>query len=294
MPVAEGMVVATDSEDVRTARKMALELLLSDHAGECVAPCAAQCPAGLDIPGFVYGIATGDNRRAMRGHRRAPGAARFAGAHLPASVRAGMPPLRPRPGPGHRRAAPLRGRRSGSAYAAAARAGHRQVGGHRGRRARRPGRGLLSAAQGHACTLFDAHPLPGGMLRYGIPAYRLPKDALDAEIDAIRQLGAQFRMGQRWGEHFTLAGLREQHDAVFVAIGAQRAQGLRCEGEEHALAGRRVSGARGPRQSAAVGRPMSWWSAAATPPWIAPAPPSGWARATCASFIAAAGRRCPA
>ena len=65
MPVAEGMVVATGSEDVRTARKMALELLLSDHAGECVAPCAAQCPAGLDIPGFVYGIATGDNVRAM-------------------------------------------------------------------------------------------------------------------------------------------------------------------------------------------------------------------------------------
>src|SRR5271157_3577741 len=65
MPVAEGMVVATDTADVRTARKIALELLLSDHAGECVAPCAAQCPAGLDIPGFVYGIATGDHRRSM-------------------------------------------------------------------------------------------------------------------------------------------------------------------------------------------------------------------------------------
>src|ERR1019366_4672719 len=71
MPVAEGMVVATDSEDVRTARRMALELLLSDHAGECVAPCAAKCPAGLDIPGFVHaiatqGIATGDTRHAMQ------------------------------------------------------------------------------------------------------------------------------------------------------------------------------------------------------------------------------------
>jgi formate dehydrogenase major subunit len=90
---------------------------------------------------------------------------------------------------------------------------------------------------GHACTLLDAHALPGGMLRYGIPANRLPKDALDAEIDAIRRLGAQFRMGERWGEDFTLAGLRQRHDAVFVAIGAQRAQGLRCDGEEQALAG---------------------------------------------------------
>src|ERR1017187_10026198 len=65
MPVAEGMVVATDTPDVRTTRKIALELLLSDHAGECVAPCAARCPAGLDIPGFVHGIATGDTRRAV-------------------------------------------------------------------------------------------------------------------------------------------------------------------------------------------------------------------------------------
>jgi formate dehydrogenase major subunit len=44
-------------------------------------------------------------------------------------------------------------------------------------------------------------------------------------------------MGQRWGDHFTLAGLRGQYDAVFVAVGAQHAQGLRCDGEEHAIAG---------------------------------------------------------
>jgi NADPH-dependent glutamate synthase beta subunit-like oxidoreductase len=91
--------------------------------------------------------------------------------------------------------------------------------------------------KGHVCTLFDAHPLPGGMLRYGIPAYRLPKDALDAEIAGLRSLGAHFRMGARWGEDFTLAELRGTYDAVFVATGAQHAQGLRCPGEEHALAG---------------------------------------------------------
>ena len=63
LPVSDDMVVTTDSKDVQLARKIALELLLSDHAGECVAPCAARCPAGLDIPGFVYQIATRDNRR---------------------------------------------------------------------------------------------------------------------------------------------------------------------------------------------------------------------------------------
>lgn len=236
MPVAEGMVVVTGSEDVRTARKMALELLLSDHAGECVAPCAAQCPAGLDIPGFVYGIATGDIHRAMEVI-----ADRLA---LPGSLGRICPRLCER-----------ECRRSDLDQGLAIGALHRYVAEMRlaGRRPAPPSTGKrvaivgagpagLAAAyylarNGHDCTLFDAHALPGGMLRYGIPANRLPKDALDVEIDAIRRLGARFRMGERWGEHFTLAGLRERHDAVFVAIGAQRAQGLRCQGEEHALAG---------------------------------------------------------
>ena len=173
-------------------------------------------------------------------HRGPAGAARFARAHLPAFVRAAMPPMR------------ISTRAWRSALCTATwptwTVGPRTT----CRRARHPpGNRLRSWARGprvwppltifcnsgHDCTLFDAHPLPGGMLRYGIPANRLPKDALDAEIDAVRRLGARFRMGERWGEHFTLAGLRERHDAVFVAIGAQRAQGLRCEGEQHALAG---------------------------------------------------------
>ena len=65
MPVSAGMAVTTDSEDIRGARKMALELLLSDHAGDCIAPCQARCPAGLDIAGFVYELATGSVRRSM-------------------------------------------------------------------------------------------------------------------------------------------------------------------------------------------------------------------------------------
>ena len=209
MPAAEGMVVATGSDDVREAREMALELLLSDHAGECVAPCAARCPAGLDIPGFVREIAAGDVSAIHADHHRAARAARRAGAHLPAAVRAGMPPLRTRRGARHRRAAPLRrrpGSRRGRAVPAAARAGQRQVGGHRRRRPGRAGGGVLPAAKGtrlHAVRRRTR--MPGGMLRYGIPAYRLPKDALDAEIGAIRELGAEFRMNSRWGGDFTLA-----------------------------------------------------------------------------------------
>jgi len=245
MPVAEGMVVATDSEDVRTARRMALELLLSDHAGECVAPCAAKCPAGLDIPGFVHaiatqGIATGDTRHAMQviGDRLA----------LPGSLGRICPRLCEQ---ACRRCDLDQGLAIGALHRYAADRDRASAAPYLPPRAPATGRAVaivgagpagLAAAwyllrKGHACTLFDAHPLPGGMLRYGIPAYRLPKDALDAEIQAIRTLGARFRMGARWGEEFTLAELRGVYGAVFVAIGAQRAQGLRCPGEENALAG---------------------------------------------------------
>jgi formate dehydrogenase major subunit len=240
MPVAEGMAVTTDSEDVRTARKMALELLLSDHAGECVAPCAARCPAGLDIPGFVYGIATGDHRRAMEVI-----AERLA---LPGSLGRICPRLCEE---GCRRCDLDQGLAIGALHRYAADLDIAAAEPYSPACAPATGKSVaivgagpagLAAAwyllrKGHTCTIYDAHPLPGGMLRYGIPAYRLPKEALDAEIDAIRRLGARFQMGTRWGTDFTLGELRKQHDAVFLGIGAQRAQGLRCEGEEHALAG---------------------------------------------------------
>jgi formate dehydrogenase major subunit len=91
--------------------------------------------------------------------------------------------------------------------------------------------------KGHACTLFDAHSHAGGMLRYGIPEYRLPREALDAEIRVVEDLGATFRMGERWGRDFSLANLRRDHDAVFLGIGAQLSSSLRCEGEDLALSG---------------------------------------------------------
>jgi formate dehydrogenase major subunit len=70
------------------------------------------------------------------------------------------------------------------------------------------------------------------MLRYGIPAFRLPRQVLDAEIGLIRQMGAEFRLGKRLGRDFTLDELRRDFDAVFLAIGAQGSRGLGCPGEE--------------------------------------------------------------
>jgi formate dehydrogenase major subunit len=240
MPSAEGMVVHTNTEDVRKARKMALELLLSDHAGECEAPCAARCPAGLDIPGFVWGIASGDARRAMETISERLALAGSLGRVCPrlceqecrrCDLDQGLTI-----GALHRWAADVDG--SGAEPFVPRRAPAS------GKRVAIVGAGPagLAAAyylqqKGHDCTLFDAHPQPGGMLRYGIPEYRLPKQALDSEIAAVRELGAGFRMNARWGADFTLGELRKQHDAVFIAIGAQGAQGLRCPGEEQAISG---------------------------------------------------------
>jgi formate dehydrogenase major subunit len=240
MPVADGMVVHTQTNDVRTARRIALELLLSDHAGECEAPCAARCPASLDIPGFTRHIAGGDTRKAMEVIARNLALAGSLGRVCPRLCEQNC-----------RRCELDQGLAIGALHRYAADDDLEKPEPYlppceapSGKRVAIIGAGPagISAAyyllqKGHACTIFDAHAQPGGMLRYGIPEYRLPRQALDAEINVIRRMGAEFRMNTRWGGDFTLTELRAAHQAVFVAVGAQGAQGLRCAGEELAVPG---------------------------------------------------------
>jgi formate dehydrogenase major subunit len=237
LPAAEGMVVTTNSDAIRAVRKTALELLLSDHVGDCIGPCRTGCPARLDIPGFIARIAAGDGG----------GAAELVtdDLTLPASLGRVCPRLceqrcrqcevdealsirnlhrfaadhRPPPAPSPvPRQAPATGKRVAIVGAGPA--------------------GLAAAARllrlGHGVVLFDAHLRAGGMLRYGIPSFRLPRAVLDAEIHAIQGLGAGFQLGKRLGRDFSLADLRRDFDAVFLAVGAQGSRGLACPGEEFA------------------------------------------------------------
>ncbi len=87
------------------------------------------------------------------------------------------------------------------------------------------------ARRGHRVTVFDAMPEPGGMLRYGIPAYRLPREVLDEEIDLLRAMGIRFVGGVRVGGGRGLEAL-QRYAAVFVAIGAQRSRRAGVAGEE--------------------------------------------------------------
>jgi putative selenate reductase YgfK subunit len=93
------------------------------------------------------------------------------------------------------------------------------------------------AKDGYPVTVFEAESQPGGMLRVGIPQYRLPREILDREIELIAHWGVEFTVNTRIGRDIDLERLWEQHDAVFIATGAHRSRPLGIPGEELALAG---------------------------------------------------------
>jgi NADPH-dependent glutamate synthase beta subunit-like oxidoreductase/Pyruvate/2-oxoacid:ferredoxin oxidoreductase delta subunit len=108
------------------------------------------------------------------------------------------------------------------------------------------------ARRGYKVTVFESLPHAGGMLRYGIPEYRLPRHVIDAEVAKIAELGVEIRCNTSVGKDITFEELRTQFHAVFVGIGAHQGKNLGVQGEEgpgvwtgteflnHVNAGRRV------------------------------------------------------
>jgi len=89
------------------------------------------------------------------------------------------------------------------------------------------------AGKGYPVTVFESLPEPGGMLRAGIPEFRLPRKVLDAEIERIKGLGVKIRTNVTFGKDLTIDGLlKDGYKAVFIATGAQKSLKLRVEGEE--------------------------------------------------------------
>ncbi len=87
------------------------------------------------------------------------------------------------------------------------------------------------ADKGFAVTIFEALDSPGGMLRYGIPEYRLPREILMHEIELIRLKGVSFKYNCRIGKDITFDKLHSDHDAVFISTGAHKSRTLGIEGE---------------------------------------------------------------
>lgn len=220
--ISEGMRIETGHPRVKAARKDALDFLLSEHVGDCEAPCFRACPAHMNIPQMIRQIEDGRLEEAVATVKKAIALPAVLGRICPAPCEKAchrrsldspvsicslkrfvadsdldrpsprQPPLKP--GSGHRVA--VIG--AGPAGLAAA---------------------YYLRGSGHACVLYDSRPKPGGMLRTGVAREKLPEAVLEAEIEQIAKLGVEFRMERKLGGNLTWEELREKNEAVVLATG---------------------------------------------------------------------------
>ncbi len=233
--VAPNMVIHTHSDRITESRRTNLELLLSNHVGDCRPPCAKACPAETDCQGYVGLVSQGRYREAVklirekiplpaslgrvcphpceqecrRGLIDEPiGVAaikRFAGEHDLDGEDPYMPECAPDTG---KKVAVIGAGPYGLSM------------------------GYFLRQKGHAVTIYEAMPYPGGMIRYGIPEYRLPKEILEEEIDLIRGMGVEIITNTRVGTDISFESIRKNYDAVCIGIGAWKSTGVNCEGED--------------------------------------------------------------
>ncbi len=225
----------------------------------CLAPCQATCPAQIDIPAYVRAIAEG----------RYEDAVHIIKEHNPLPICIGR--VCPHPCEDACRRG-LEGEPININHLKRFAADYEMHSGKRyrpfclpknGRKVAIVGGGPAGltcayylARLGYSPTIFEAMPELGGMMRYGIPQYRLPKEIMDWEIQGILELGVEARTGVRMGKDFTLADLRQEgFEAIFLGLGAWGSRNLRVEGEdlEGVLPGTRMLIERGLNQETPVG-----------------------------------------
>lgn len=230
---APGQNIDASSPEVIGMRRSALNLLLSEHNGDCEAPCTLACPAHANVEEYVRAGRNGDFLGALKIiKQRIP---------LPMSIGRVCP-----------RFCEKKCRRNIDGKPVAINEFKRlaadlyydeymeNLPAETGKKIAIVGAGPagLSAAyylrlNGAAATIFEAMPKAGGMIRYGIPEYRLPKQAvLDRELAHFEKMGIKFEFGKKLGRDLSLDQLKEQFDAVIIAVGCWKASGMRCEGED--------------------------------------------------------------
>lgn len=244
--------------DGRKARPFAAQLLGAEAARANV-PCASACPVGTDAGTYVALVAQGrfdDAYRAARGPNpfasvcglvcAAPceSSCRRGRIDEPVSIRAIKHFLTVRHGPESEQSllpdvldgtpAPCM---EGAAYTSRLRKQGRATTGRRVAVVGGGPSGLACAHDlallGHRVTIFEASSQLGGMMRHGIPDYRLPRDVLDAEVAAILDLGVEVKLSSGLGSERTLETLLAQgFEAVFLGSGAGRGRGLDVEGSQ--------------------------------------------------------------
>ena len=233
--IAPGMVVRTDTERVLESRKTNLELLVSNHNGDCIAPCKLACPGGTDCQGYVGLVANGEFAKSNELIKdRIP---------LPASIGRVCPhPCEDacRRGLVEEPISIMEIKRFAADIDLASEEQYLpDMEEDTGKSVAIIGGGPmgLSAAyflrqKGHDVTVFDAMPKFGGMLRYGIPEYRLPKEVLDSEIKIIEAMGVELIPNTKVGADIPFDTIRNDFDAVLLGIGAWVSTGVGCPGED--------------------------------------------------------------
>ena len=234
--VRPGMSVTVESEEVDSARKMCITLLVSDHCGDCLPPCQSECPASIDIKGFLAAIAERKPEKAaeiIRDKAPIPGTlgricprpcedqCRRTRVEKPIAIcnmkrfasdmeieKYGEIRL-PSPAPATGKKVAVIG--AGPAGMTAA---------------------YYLRQAGHNVTVFEKNSKSGGMLRYGIPFYRLPDKTLALEMGAIEKTGVKVKYGVEIGKDIDVKSLEKDYDALMIAIGAQGASSMRIEGED--------------------------------------------------------------
>lgn len=220
---ADGMQVQSETEEVHQVRRSALELLLSDHLGDCLAPCQLACPAQMNIPQMLRQIASGDLGEAIVTVKRDIALPAVLGRICPAPCEKAC---RRRPADGAVAICRLKRFVADADLAS----GDRYLPPRRpasGKRVAIIGAGPAgwSAAyyllqSGHACTIFDESPEPGGRLRHETTEDELPRDLLDADLQPVVRLGAELRMTAPVSGKEAFGGLRDRFDAILIACGA--------------------------------------------------------------------------
>lgn len=233
--VSPGMEITTDSEEIHAARKMALELLISDHYADCEAPCKVACPDNVDVQTYVSLIANGKYHEAVKVIKDTLPMPLSIGRVCPAfceyecrrqivdepiAIRQLKRYAADEDLKDYWQYIPEKKEDKGKRIAIVG-------GGPSGLTC-----GYYLSFEGFEVDLFEAEDACGGWLRYGIPEYRLPKAILDEEIALMQSGGMKIHYNKALGKDFNLKDLSDKYDAVYLAIGAQNAVPMPVPGSD--------------------------------------------------------------
>ena len=241
--VNEGMKIYTNNDKVRKSRKTALELLLSNHYADCTAPCRQTCPAGVDVQGYISLINKGLYKEAVALIKEVN--------PLPAIC--GRVCVRPCEVACRRNFLEETGigidylkRYATDVDLSSGEPWKPEVKPKTGKKTAIIGAGpaCLTAAyylatEGIEAEIFEASSAPGGMLRYGIPPYRLPNDIIDKEVKNITDLGVKIHYNKNLGSNISYKEIKQKFDSCILTIGSQVGTSIGCENDnaENVLSG---------------------------------------------------------